>query len=230
MKRTSRQGKRHTPEARALAAAMYYNGATSTEVAKEFGMSASYVRGLLFRTKPPTAADEPAPVSPVSNAPEIAAKIQETPVSRVGEKRALFTELDAVIWTTTLTTVAAVVTAFGWWGLPLSIVYALVLFHAMRMAADPTVQKTAENGAGIVILFEMLAACAHTYIFNLVLWSNRTSLPFEVHQEIQGGELVWVNGHLPFVVAATVGAVLSGSAVYALVTKIKITRERSRAR
>lgn len=208
---------------------MYYRGeGNSKEIGQLFKMSDSYVRGLLFRKKGSAqqaleqqTTEAETPVSPVSTPVAKEVVLTKTPRFKTWE-------MDAIIYTTTATTCVAFATVAGWWALPLSVVYALVLLNAMRLASDQTVPKTAANAAGIVILFEVLAACAHTYIFNLVLWGKYKSMPFGIHQEIIQGEVGWVNGWIPFAIAATIGAVLSGSAVCAVIMKIQLTSERAR--
>lgn len=236
MKRNLKTVKRYDENTKALAVAMYYDGATSAQVAEAYGMTASYVRGLLFHKKGSDVVTLEAvtslpetPVLPVLNGLAETASDAETPRFKIGE-------MDAVIYVTTATACAALATSFGglWlWAVPISIVYVLILFHAMRLAADQTVQKTASNAAGVVIVFELLAACAHTYVFNLVLWANYKALPFEIvwrpysYQDPEFG--FWsAGGWIPFAIAATLGVLTSGSAVYALITKIQITRERAR--
>ena len=98
----------------------------------------------------------------------------------------------------------------------------------MSMAKDIRLQKSAEQGAAAVIVLEMLAACAHTYVFNGLLWANYKSLPFTVKQTVVNGELTWINGDKPFIIACVVACFLSGSAIYAVDLTIKKTRERAK--
>ena len=154
----------------------------------------------------------------------------ETPAPTAAQKaentRFSLSTLDIVFYTTTATACAGFVTAFHWWGLPVSLVYTLILVDAMGMAKDVTLQKTAERGGAAVIVFEMIAGFAHTYVFNSVMWANYKSLPFEIEQVIRGGEVTWHNGDEPFFGAVCIAVILSASAVYAVDTTIKKTRER----
>lgn len=136
------------------------------------------------------------------------------------------TRLDVVFYATTGTACAGFITAFQWWGIPVSLVYSLILIDAMGMAKDVELQKTAERGSAAVIVFEMIAGFAHTYVFNTVMWRNYKSLPFEIEQRVSNGVLTWHNGDKPFLIAVCIAVILSGSAVYAVDTTIKKTRER----
>lgn len=211
---------------------MLLSGIAPADVARQTGIDGGYARTLKFRLgvkeikigsvtdseilrevvalKPVTETETPAPTA--------AQKAENTRFS--------LSTLDIVFYTTTATACAGFVTAFHWWGLPVSLVYTLILVDAMGMAKDVTLQKTAERGGAAVIVFEMIAGFAHTYVFNSVMWANYKSLPFEIEQVIRGGEVTWHNGDKPFFVAVCIAVILSASAVYAVDTTIKKTRER----
>lgn len=211
---------------------MLLSGVAPSEVARQTGIDGGYARTLKFRlgakeTKISAVTDSEIlrevvalkPVTETETPTEIATKKAET-------TRFNLSTLDIVFYTTTLTACAGFVTAFQWWGLPVSLVYTLILVDAMGMAKDVTLQKTAERGGAAVIVFEIIAGFAHTYVFNSVMWANYKSLPFEIEQVIRGGEVTWHNGDKPFFVAICIAVILSGSAIYAVDTTIKKTRER----
>lgn len=201
------------------------NGVAPADVARTTGINGNYVRTLKARlsgNQSQTVISEVAETETVS--------MHETPATITTEKaqtaRFKLSTLDIVFYTTTATACAGFVTAFQWWGLPVSLVYTLILFDAMNMAKDITLQKTAERGGAAVIVFEIIAGFAHTYVFNSVMWANYKSLPFEIEQVIKGGEVTWHNGDKPFLVAVCIAVILSASAIYAVDTTIKKTVER----
>ena len=211
---------------------MLLQGFAPAYVAQETGIDGGYVRTLKFRLGAKEM--QPARVHDSEILREFVAlkpvTETETPAPTAAQKaentRFSLSTLDIVFYTTTATACAGFVTAFHWWGLPVSLVYTLILVDAMGMAKDVTLQKTAERGGAAVIVFEIIAGFAHTYVFNSVMWANYKSLPFEIEQVIRGGEVTWNNGDKPFFVAVCIAVILSASAVYAVDTTIKKTRER----
>ena len=211
---------------------MLLSGVAPSEVARQTGIDGGYARTLKFRLgvkeiKIGSVTDseilrEVVALKPVTETEMPVTDVTKTPVST----RYKTTRLDVVFYATTLTACAGFVTAFHWWGLPVSLVYTLILVDAMGMAKDVTLQKTAERGGAAVIVFEIIAGFAHTYVFNSVMWANYKSLPFEIEQVVRGGEVTWHNGDKPFFVAVCIAVILSASAVYAVDTTIKKTRER----
>jgi hypothetical protein len=204
---------------------MYRSGVSSSEVEKQTGVKANYVRTLSKRLGDDVEGLEAVAVAPVS--------IAETPAPIVTEKRETWrfkiTTLDVVFYATTLTACAGFVTLLHWWGLPVALVYSLILWDAMETAKDPAAKKSAETGAGAVIVLEIIAACVHTYFFNHLVWHNYKSLPWEMSQKVVGGELIWPNADKPFLIAACIAVVLSCSAVYAIHKSIITTRERAKS-
>lgn len=155
----------------------------------------------------------------------------ETPVTNVTETvkvtGRIFGTLDAVFYVTTATACAGFVTALHWWAAPVSLVYALILIDALRMAKDPTIQKTAERGQNAVFVLEIFVAMpAHIMLFNWAIWQNYKSLPFEILHRVQNGELVRENADKPFYVGCFLAALLCAAALYSVDTTIRITRER----
>ena len=104
--------------------------------------------------------------------------------------------------------------------------YSLILWDAMETAKDPAAKKSAETGAGAVIVLEIIAACVHTYFFNHLVWRSYKSLPWDMSQKIEGGVWVWPNSDKPFLIAVCIAVVLSCAAVYAIHKSIITTRER----
>jgi len=213
------------------AKALLINGTRPVEVAALTGVNVNYVRVIKKRildSENGVFGD----VAPVAHAAPVAVSPTETPATetRKTAETARFKVpiLETVFWTTTATACAGFFQAFQVWGLPVATVYTLILLDAMSMAKDIRLQKSAEQGAAAVIVLEMLAACAHTYVFNGLLWANYKSLPFTVKQSVVNGEIVWINGDKPFLIACVVACFLSGSAIYAVDLTIKKTRERAK--
>lgn len=156
----------------------------------------------------------------------------ETPVTNVTETVKVtgygVTILDVVFYSTTLTACAGIVTALKWWGLPVSLVYSLILVDSMNKAKDVTLEKSAKMGAGMVIVFEIIAACVHAYFFNSILWANYKALPFDMREKIVNGVYSFPNADKPFLIAAGIAVVLSGSAIYAIENSILTARERAK--
>jgi hypothetical protein len=232
---------------------MLLKGIAPADVARKTGIDSGYARTLKFRLKAKENADLLRPArehdsdvlrwfaglqavseteTPVADAAPVAVSPTETPATetRKTAETARFKVpiLETVFWTTTATACAGFFQAFQVWGLPVATVYTLILLDAMSMAKDIRLQKSAEQGAAAVIVLEMLAACAHTYVFNGLLWASYKSLPFTVKQSVVNGEIVWINGDKPFIIACVVACFLSGSAIYAVHLTIEKTRERAK--
>ena len=227
MKQRTATTTQHTETHKAWAVTMYRSGVTSSEVERKTGVKANYVRTLDKRF--PKAVEKSgavaiATVSPVS--------IAETPVTIVTEKRETsrfkVTILDVVFYSTTLTACAGIVTALKWWGLPVSLVYSLILVDSMNKAKDVTLEKSARMGAAMVVIFEVIAACVHTYFFNSILWANYKALPFDMREKIVNGIYTFPNADKPFLIAVGIAVVLSGSAIYAIENSIMTARERAK--
>lgn len=211
---------------------MLLNGVAPSEVARQTGIDGGYARTLKFRLgakemQPSREQDsevlrEFVAMKPVSE--------NETPASIVAEKaetqRFKLSILDAVFYATTITTCIGIVTLLQWWGLPVSLVYSLILIDAMAMAKDTKLESTVKQGSAAVIVLELIATCSHTYLFNRVVWVDYKSLPFEIEQVVRNGEVTWHNGDKPFLIAVGIAVILSGAAIYAVDTTIKKTRER----
>lgn len=218
---------RYDVTAKNWAVALLSSGVAPVEVARTTGINQNYVRTLKARIsikREVVSASEAVAIQPVSNGETNAA----APATKVETSRFMPSTLDIVFYTTTLTACAGFVTAFHWWGLPVSLVYSLILVDAMGMAKDVRLQTTAERGSAAVIVLEIIAGFAHTYVFNLAMWANYKSLPFEIEQVVRAGEITWHNGNRPFFVAVCIAAILSSSAIYAVDTTIKKTRERTK--
>lgn len=226
MKQATATAKEYTETQKAWAVALYRTNVPSSEVEKQTGVKANYVRTLSKRLGDDVEkaqAVDIAPVSPVS--------IHETRAPIVTEKRETsrfnFGILDAVFYVTTATACAGFVTALHWWAAPVSLVYALILIDALKMAKDPTIQKTAERGQNAVFVLEIFVAMpAHIMLFNWAIWQNYKSLPFEILHRVQNGELVRENADKPFYVGCFLAALLCAAALYSVDTTIRITRER----
>lgn len=214
------------------AESMLLRGVAPAEVARKTGINGNYARTMKARLK--TRSAQPAREYDSDILREFVAlrgeTVDETLVTMVEESvskpRFTMSTLDIVFYTTTATACAGFVTAFQWLGLPVSLVYSLILIDAMGMAKDATLEKTVEQGSAAVVVFEIIAAFAHTYVFNIVMWANAKSLPWDMSQKIVGGEVVWPNADKPFIIAVGIAVILSGSAIYAVDTTIKKTRER----
>ena len=227
MKQAMATAKEYTETQKAWAVALYRTDVPSSEVEKRTGVKANYVRTLAKRlgdTVEKVEAVAIAPVSPVS--------IAETPAPIVSEKRETrrfkITTLDVVFYATTLTTCAGLVTLLHWWGLPVALVYSLILVDAMETAKDSRLKESAQSGAVAVLLFEMIAGCVHTYLFNAVLWANYKSLPFRIGDKFVNGGWIVENEDKPFFIALGIALVLSGSAVYAIHKSIITAKERAK--
>lgn len=211
---------------------MLLSGVAPSEVARQTGIDGGYARTLKFRLgvkeiKPARVHDseilrEFVALKPVTEMETPVADVTETTVST----RYKPTRLDVVFYATTLTACAGLVTLLRWWGLPVSLVYSLILWDAMETAKDPAAKKSAETGAGAVIVLEIIAACVHTYFFNHLVWRSYKSLPWDMSQKIVGGELIWPNSDKPFLIAVCIAVMLSCAAVYAIHKSIITTRER----
>lgn len=219
--------KEYTETQKAWAVALYRTNVPSSEVERQTGVKANYVRTLSKRLGEDVEKVEAvaiAPVSPVS--------IAETPASIATEKREThrfkITILDVVFLATTLTACAGIVTALQWWGLPVSLVYSLILVDSMNKAKDVTLEKSARMGAAMVVVFEVVAACVHTYFFNSILWANYKALPFDMKERIVNGAYTFPNADKPFLIAVGIAIVLSGSAIYAIENSIMTARERAK--
>lgn len=138
------------------------------------------------------------------------------------------TILDVVFYATTLTTCAGLVTLLQFWGLPVALVYSLILVDAMETAKKPELEKSAQTGAAAVIIFEMIAACVHVYLFNRVVWYTHRSLPFEIKDVFVGEKWIILNEDKPFMIAVGIAIMLSGSAVYAIEKSIVTAREQAK--
>ena len=218
--------KEYTETQKAWAVALYRTNVPSSEVEKQTGVKANYVRTLSKRL-----GDDVEKVQAVDIAPVSPVSITETRAPIVTEKRETsrfnFGILDAVFYVTTATACAGFVTALHWWAAPVSLVYALILIDALKMAKDPTIQKTAERGQNAVFVLEIFVAMpAHIMLFNWAIWQNYKSLPFEILHRVQNGELVRENADKPFYVGCFLAALLCAAALYSVDTTIRITRER----
>ncbi len=224
MKQATATAKQYTETQKAWAVGMYRNGSTSSEVEVKTKVKAAYVRTLSKRIGGTIGA-----VDSFINAPVLPVSINETPAPIVAEKietkRYSITILDVVFFSTTLTTCAGIVTLLQLWGLPVALVYSLILIDAMNTAKNPAAKKSAETAAGAVVVFEVIAAAVHIYLFNTVLWANFKSLPFDMSQKIINGQWVWPNSDKPFLIAVAIAVVLSGSAVYAIHKSIISAKE-----
>lgn len=214
------------------------SGVEPSDVAKRTGINPGYARTLKFRLKNKEKEIEKKPAREhdseiLREFIALGSKTEiETPVTIVTEKlkqpRFKVTILDVVFYATTLTTCAGLVTLLQWWGLPVALVYSLILIDAMETAKRPELERSAQAGAAAVIIFEIIAACVHTYLFNNVLWANYRSLPFDMSQKITNGEWAWPNADKPFLIAIGIALVLSGSAVYAIEKSIVTAREKAK--
>jgi hypothetical protein len=224
MKQSIATGTQYTDTQKAWALSMYRSGLTSSEVERKTKVKAAYVRTLSKRLNGTLEQIKPVPVSIDS-----LVSIKETPAAIVAEKmetkRYSITILDVVFFSTTLTTCAGLVTLLQLWGLPVAIVYSLILMDAMNTAKNPSAKKSAETAAGAVVVFEIIAAGVHIYLFNNLLWANCKSLPFDMSQKIINGQWTWPNSDKPFLIAVAIALLLSGSAVYAIHKSILTAKE-----
>lgn len=219
----------YTETQKAWAVAMYRDNVPSSEVERKTGVKAGYVRTLSRRLGKDIEKVEAVAIEPVS-----VVSPAETPAQIVSEKRETrrfsVTILDVVFYSTTLTACAGIVTALKWWGLPVSLVYSLILVDSMNKAKDVTLENAARMGAVMVVIFELIAACVHTYFFNSILWANYKALPFDMREKIIDGVYSFPNSDKPFLIAAGIAAVLSGSAIYAIENSILTARERAKVK
>jgi len=224
MKQAMATAREYTETQKAWAVALYRTNVPSSEVEKRTGVKANYVRTLSKRLPDDVEKVEAvaiAPVSPVST--------PETPAPNVTKKRETrrfnFTKLDVVFYATTLTTCAGLVTLLQWWGLPVAVVYSLILVDAMDTAKDARLKEAAQAGAMAVLFFEVIAGCVHAYAFNKVIWMNYKSLPFRVGDKFVGEVWVVENEDKPWLIALGIAVVLSGSALYAIHKSIITAKE-----
>lgn len=218
----------YTETQKAWAVAMYRENVPSSEVERKTGVKAGYVRTLSRRLGKDIEKAEAVAIEPVSVVSPI-----ETPAKTVTEKRETrrfnVGVLDMVFYVTTITACAGFITVLHWWAAPVSLVYALILIDALRMAKDPTIQNTAERGQGAVFFLEFFVAFpAHILLFNWAIWQNYKSLPFEILHRSHNGELVRENADKPFYAACFFAGLLTCAALYAVDTTIRITRERAK--
>lgn len=216
---------------------MLAQGIAPAEVARRTGINSGYVRTIKFRlnSKENDVLPQPSREHDSEIIREFAALASvsqdETTVATVSEThknpRFKITRLDVVFYATTLATCAGLVTLLQWWGLPVSLVYSLILVDAMETAKDSRLKESAQSGAVAVLIFEMIAACVHTYLFNKVLWANYKSLPFRIGDKFIETTGKWIveNEDKPFIIAVGIALVLSGSAVYSIHKSIVTANE-----
>lgn len=219
---------------------MLLNGIAPADVARQTGINPGYARTLKFRlsSKENEVLAKPAREHDSEVLREFVAlnTVTETvtPVSIVPEKKETWrfgiTRLDVVFYATTLTTCAGLVTLLRCWGLPVSLVYSMILFDAMQTAKDPDLKESAQAGAIAVLFFEAIAACVHIYFFNFLIWANHKTLPFRIGDKFIDSSAKWVveNEDKPFLIAVGIALVLSGSAVYAIHKSIVTAKERAK--
>ena len=217
---------------------MLLSGVDPCDVARQTGIKPGYARTLKSRALEREKRISPQPareqdIATVQDfAPPVTVTETVTPVTCATKtpetRRFKITTLDVVFYATTLTTCAGLVTLLHWWGLPVALVYSLILVDAMETAKDSRLKESAQSGAVAVLLFEMIAGCVHTYLFNAVLWANYKSLPFRIGDKFVGEHWIVENEDKPFLIALGIALVLSGSAVYAIHKSIITAKERAK--
>lgn len=131
------------------------------------------------------------------------------------------TALDAVYLIVICTGVYSLYFFLNEIGLALGAVYALISYHAMRMAKSRKSQSTASAGIVAVVVLEALGSFAHFSMFNLRIFQAAKAgvLPFDA----------WQNPETPATIALVISAFVGLSGVYCVWVTHAQTREKVNA-
>lgn len=131
------------------------------------------------------------------------------------------TALDAVYLIVICTGVYSLYFFLNEIGIALGAVYALISYHAMRMAKSRKSQSTASAGIVAVVVLEALGSFAHFSMFNLRIFQAAKAgvLPFDA----------WQNPETPATIALVISAFVGLSGVYCVWVTHAQTREKVNA-
>lgn len=131
------------------------------------------------------------------------------------------TALDAVYLIVICTGVYSLYFFLNEIGVALGAVYALISYHAMRMAKSRKSQSTASAGIVAVVVLEALGSFAHFSMFNLRIFQAAKAgvLPFDA----------WQNPETPATIALVISAFVGLSGVYCVWVTHAQTREKVNA-
>ena len=155
----------------------------------------------------------------VSDPKKVAAPANSTKLQKL---LASLTALDAVYF---IVVCAGIYSAYFFLyeiGAVLGAIYALVSYHAMRMAKSRDSQSTATAGIVAVIMLEALGSFAHFSMFNLRIFQAAKTgvLPFDA----------WQNPELPSIIAAVISAFVALTGVYCVWVTHAQTQEKAHAK
>lgn len=131
------------------------------------------------------------------------------------------TALDAVYLIVICTGVYSLYFFLNEIGIALGAVYALISYHAMRMAKSRKSQSTASAGIVAVVVLEALGSFAHFSMFNLRIFQAAKAgvLPFDA----------WQSPETPATIALVISAFVGLSGVYCVWVTHAQTREKVNA-
>lgn len=130
-----------------------------------------------------------------------------------------FTELDLAFYINMGAGIFGTIYMLGPWGGVFGAVYFLLSRHLLRMTKNRHSNQTAASNQWLVWVLEGVTFFIHLVMFNLGIWQHPETLPFDVSQNTGG----------PFYIALVLSSLLSGGAIYAVLTSLALSNEKQRA-
>lgn len=130
-----------------------------------------------------------------------------------------FTELDLAFYINMGAGIYGTIYLLGPWGGVFGAVYFLLSRHLLRMTKNRHSNQTAASNQWLVWVLEGVTFFIHLVMFNLGIWQNPETLPFDIEQNPGG----------PFYIALGLSSLLSGGAIYAVLTSLALSNEKQRA-